>query len=171
MQQNVSTVRYEDGGQHSQEGAFPRSIGTHYAEYLFFPYFEIQVINGVHPVEAFAERLSPYHFSSSTCTTASAGIPGFSFISGLSTVSFTAYTSFTRSSFVWMVLGVNSALFEIDATLALKGVPGKLSTYTSAFWPCFTRPSLVSRTYILIHGFSRLAIVITGVPGKAISPT
>ncbi len=40
---------------------------------------------------------------------ASAGMPGFSSWFGLSTLIFTAKTSFTRSSCVWTFLGVNSA--------------------------------------------------------------
>jgi hypothetical protein len=40
---------------------------------------------------------------------ASAGIPGFSSWLGLSNATLTAKTSLTRSSWVWMFFGVNSA--------------------------------------------------------------
>src|ERR1039457_4889239 len=170
-------ARVHQAAQHAQRGRLPRPIRPHQSEDFAPRHREVQVIHRRQRTEAPGQIAnlddglpSRLHHGSRTIS-ASAGMLDFSSCCGFSTWILMRYTSFTRSCWVWICLGVNSASDEMNVTRPWYTFPGYESVVTLAFDPSLTLPKSVSLTYPRSHGWSMSPTVTTAVPGASTSPT
>ena len=107
----------ENPGQHAQGGGLACSIGPDETEELAALDGEGQAVDGGDGAKAPGEATQVDGDAHSSKTLTSAGMPGLSSWLGFSRPILTAKTSLTRSSGVWMFLGVNSASELMKITL------------------------------------------------------
>ena len=118
------------GGQDAREeahgGRLPGAVRPHEAEDLAFRHGEREAVHGGQVAEAPREALGDdgVHQRAPASISASAGMPGLSSMPGFGTSILMRYTSFTRSFFVWTLLGVNSASEEMKETRPSYFFPG-----------------------------------------------
>ncbi len=117
--------RPEEAAEHADGRRLSRAVRPDEPEHLPFPDLEVEGTDGFDILESPAEApgldgefrhgpaLPLYFPAGPTRIAASAGRPGLSRPSRFSISTLTPKTSLTRSSFVWMFFGVNSASGEM----------------------------------------------------------